>query len=1555
MKITLPQLKSRSSALRQPVHPLLARMAALICALLLLLPTIGNAACTNCTRTSANGDAIVTFESGSGTFTPPSGVTQIEYLVVAGGGGGGSLSSGGGPPGGGGGTSGGAGGGGAGGMETGTMTVTPGDTINVDVGAGGTSGVGGSSPGGNGGDSELGSVTATGGGGGASDAVNDDGRDGGSGGGGRSNGDGGSGIAGQGSDGGDGGNGGGGGGGAGGAGDDGGGGAGGNNAGSGGSGQSSSITGAAVTYAAGGDGGDYGSGGGSRRDGQDGAVNTGNGGEGASGANGGPAVAGGSGGSGIVVVRYSPPSGGTTPVGEWRMDEQAWNGTSGEVADSSGNGNDGTAQGGATTAGASPARSGDPGTCRYGTFDGNDDYVSVGNLSDTLAGTATLTFWIRTTQIGSDTGWEAPGVAGIEESGGTDDIFWGWIDGSGHIGLSVGNDYAEEQRSDAVINDGTWHHVALTRDASSGETQIYIDGSLDQEGDSGTGTIGNAFASIGRIDDTAGSPEYFQGDLDEVRVYDSVLSGSDIQTIYNATHACGAPPVAGTCGATFPSAVQNTDTAGSITFEFDTSVDDPDNTLETADLNDNSGSGNNSCGSVDCSAATPVAEMANVPSFQISSGNNDVETSFFDRTFELGEDNESDYNEVDIGFLGTLGDSGNYSTYRINQLQFNFGSTWNVSGGSDYYVDDLSLSSGMDINVTGSGTARIFVRDPVEFLNAMEVNAGGTPDNLIIVGYDDITFNTGAGGIVNALIYSQGDADLGNGQQVNGSIAAEGGITLGSSNSEVVYDEQAVENVDHRGLCPSVNQLDHYAISHSGNLVSCDAEAVTITAHDASHQAIDAGDETIDVSTSTGEGTWARVITGSGNLTDTTAGDGMASYTFPDNGETAVTLAFNYTDVAAGSPETVNFDVSGGGASEAAGEDPDLTVSHSGIRFTDGAGNAVSVPPQIAGKPSDVAPGDQSLALQAVRTSDSDPAQCEPAFPAGTSVDVELGAECRDPSTCDGSELAVTNDGATTEIDTSDDNGGGGAASYETVALQFGANAEAPLVLRYDDAGALQLHARANPIDDGSGSPPVVEYIAGASGDFPVRPFGFRIEVPDDTNDTGPGGDILTNAGLDFEVTVSAVAWQSADDDGTGQPDSGANLSDNTVTTNFGRESAPDVVQLTPEVAEPAGGENGNLTGAAFDGGDFVSGSRTQNIQWDEVGYLHLTAALDDGAYLGSGQDVTGNRNMVGRFIPADFAVAVRGAGVYDAVCDNSFTYIGQSFGYEVAPRLDITARNAAGGTTLNYRGAYNKLANDDVAVSAPATDASAVGDVSGTNDVAVTSNLDNGQMADDGDGDLLNNGITVYTFAASDTYTYDKVDNARIAPFDSDLPLEITDVTDDDGVSDGTLPAPFAPGATELRFGRLLVDNAGGSEIAPINMPVRVEYWTGDTWNTNGADNCTVLALDSQVQLANGSTTTMGDQSIPLSTGSGQTSITSGDPTLSAGVATVTFSAPGAGNTGWVDLTVLLGAGSPGHAYLQGDPEGDGSWTTNPSGRATFGIYGGNDRWIDIRRVPVN
>ncbi|VAW96613.1 hypothetical protein MNBD_GAMMA20-192, partial [hydrothermal vent metagenome] len=76
------------------------------------------------------------------------------------------------------------------------------------------------------------------------------------------------------------------------------------------------------------------------------------------------------------------------PVAEWRLDEASWNGMSGEVVDSSGNGLDGIRVGGATP---QPAK-----VCNGASLNGSSDYLQVAdnNLLD-ITSTLTVMAWVR--------------------------------------------------------------------------------------------------------------------------------------------------------------------------------------------------------------------------------------------------------------------------------------------------------------------------------------------------------------------------------------------------------------------------------------------------------------------------------------------------------------------------------------------------------------------------------------------------------------------------------------------------------------------------------------------------------------------------------------------------------------------------------------------------------------------------------------------------------------------------------------------------------------------------------------------------------------------------------------------------------------------------------------------------------------------------------------------------------------------------------------------------------------------------------------------------------
>jgi hypothetical protein len=79
------------------------------------------------------------------------------------------------------------------------------------------------------------------------------------------------------------------------------------------------------------------------------------------------------------------------------------------------------------------------------------------------------------------------------------------------------------------INDGAWHHVAATRNNTSGAMQVYVDGVLRG---SGTGPTGSRTAPPNlRIGSLQTANNFLNGTLDDVRLYDRNLTLGEITAL----------------------------------------------------------------------------------------------------------------------------------------------------------------------------------------------------------------------------------------------------------------------------------------------------------------------------------------------------------------------------------------------------------------------------------------------------------------------------------------------------------------------------------------------------------------------------------------------------------------------------------------------------------------------------------------------------------------------------------------------------------------------------------------------------------------------------------------------------------------------------------------------------------------------------------------------------------------------------------------------------------------------------------------------------------------
>jgi len=164
-------------------------------------------------------------------------------------------------------------------------------------------------------------------------------------------------------------------------------------------------------------------------------------------------------------------------------------------------------------------------------FNGASYIDSNVNLASILGGTASISFWIKTGISGSSIFWQAPGITGVE-SGSTNDVRYGWIDEVGKIHVDAGN--GATAASANPINDNSWHHVVLTRNSVTGIVQIYVDNSAPVSATSESGNKTTPISTLGRIVGSVGASRgYFIGALDEIGIWNKVLTASEVSALYN--------------------------------------------------------------------------------------------------------------------------------------------------------------------------------------------------------------------------------------------------------------------------------------------------------------------------------------------------------------------------------------------------------------------------------------------------------------------------------------------------------------------------------------------------------------------------------------------------------------------------------------------------------------------------------------------------------------------------------------------------------------------------------------------------------------------------------------------------------------------------------------------------------------------------------------------------------------------------------------------------------------------------------------------------------------
>src|SRR3990172_10618379 len=232
------------------------------------------------------------------------------------------------------------------------------------------------------------------------------------------------------------------------------------------------------------------------------------------------------------------------PVGWWKMDEGSWSGNV-AVNDSSGNLNSLTHKGNASIINGKYGNG--------GTFDGTGDYLCSDANSDGTCdddgdldvgtGSFTLTGWFKHAPIATN-----PDYLVVKAQAGTNAGYKVYMANDGDIVFEIdddsiwGPDYSVTTTA-ATYDDGAWHHFAAVRNADSTIT-ISIDGvQIASTPIAATATLSNDDPFYIGIDDNASSNPW-DGQLDDIKLYNYTRTQAQIVEDMNAGHPAGGSPVA---------------------------------------------------------------------------------------------------------------------------------------------------------------------------------------------------------------------------------------------------------------------------------------------------------------------------------------------------------------------------------------------------------------------------------------------------------------------------------------------------------------------------------------------------------------------------------------------------------------------------------------------------------------------------------------------------------------------------------------------------------------------------------------------------------------------------------------------------------------------------------------------------------------------------------------------------------------------------------------------------------------------------------------------------
>ena len=166
-------------------------------------------------------------------------------------------------------------------------------------------------------------------------------------------------------------------------------------------------------------------------------------------------------------------------------------------------------------------------------FNGSSSEISLGSsnsFSYTTTGALSINMWIKTTNTST-----AYVVSKANDSSGQyewaiEQLSNGTL--SLHAYTNAGG-FASTINNTAVINDGNWHNLVGVI-VNNTSTTLYIDGiAATSTSFSGTAASYSIPTLIGHFGGISAATAWFEGDIDQVRIYNRAITAEEVTTLYN--------------------------------------------------------------------------------------------------------------------------------------------------------------------------------------------------------------------------------------------------------------------------------------------------------------------------------------------------------------------------------------------------------------------------------------------------------------------------------------------------------------------------------------------------------------------------------------------------------------------------------------------------------------------------------------------------------------------------------------------------------------------------------------------------------------------------------------------------------------------------------------------------------------------------------------------------------------------------------------------------------------------------------------------------------------